>query len=240
VEEMRAAGGSVDLDMDSLSAHHDYGSLPLNESDLDPDPFAQFAVWLADAEAAGLSEPNAMVLATVDADGSPGSRTVLLRGVHEGGLEFFTNYDSRKGQALSVHPVASAVFPWYSVQRQVIVSGAVTRVDPAESDAYFGGRPHASQLAAVASRQSREIDSREQLERRMIELAAAYPEGTAVPRPEQWGGYRLTPSRIEFWKGRRSRLHDRFVYARTAVDADASDATGGSAAPQWSITRLQP
>jgi pyridoxamine 5'-phosphate oxidase len=238
--------------MDSLSAHRDFGSLALNESDLNPDPFEQFAVWLAEAEAADLSEPNAMVLATVDADGSPSSRTVLLRGVHEAGFEFYTNYDSHKGQALSVHPVASAVFPWYSMQRQVIISGAVTRVGRAESDAYFDGRPYSSQIAAVASRQSQPIDSREELEQRVTELSAEYPEGTVVPRPERWGGYRLTPTRIEFWKGRRSRLHDRFVYssgessadADTAASADTAAAAGGpssgGAAPRWRITRLQP
>ncbi|MEF2978209.1 pyridoxamine 5'-phosphate oxidase [Subtercola sp. YIM 133946] len=213
--------------MDSLSAHRDFGSAALNESDVERDPFVQFGRWLSDAEGAGLSEPNAMVLSTVDADGVPSSRTVLLRGVRAGGFEFFTNYDSRKGEALRVHPVASVVFPWYTLQRQVIVTGDVARVTEAESDTYFAGRPHKSQIAALASHQSQPISSRAELESRVLELSARYPDGTAVPRPENWGGFRLRPTRFEFWKGRRSRLHDRLVY----TPAESSG---------WRLVRLQP
>ncbi|CAN5368218.1 pyridoxamine 5'-phosphate oxidase [soil metagenome] len=212
--------------MDSLSTHTDYGSIPLDLADLDPDPIRQFSHWLRDAESEGFTEPNAMVLGTIDADGMPSSRTVLLRGVTNLGFEFFTNYDSRKGQALAAHPVATAVFPWYAQQRQIIVTGTVERLDTQASDEYFVARPRASQIATVASHQSQPASSREQLERRIDELNGEYPEGTTVPRPEHWGGFRLIPQRIEFWKGRRSRLHDRFVYTQ----ADGA----------WQITRLQP
>ncbi|WP_188677299.1 pyridoxamine 5'-phosphate oxidase [Subtercola lobariae] len=215
--------------MNSLITHRDYGSEPLNEADLAADPFEQFASWLADAESAELTEPNAMVLSTVDGDGVPSSRTVLLRGVHEGGFEFYTNYDSRKGRALAEHPVASALFPWYLLQRQVIITGTVERVSSTASDTYFASRPYKSQIAAIASEQSRPIDSRGELESRMAEVAATFPENESVPRPDGWGGFRLVPSRVEFWKGRRSRLHDRLVYSR--------EASGDSA---WQVTRLQP
>ncbi|GAA0996157.1 pyridoxamine 5'-phosphate oxidase [Subtercola frigoramans] len=212
--------------MDSLSTHTDYGTVPLSAGDLDPDPIAQFARWLGEADAGGFAEPNAMVLGTIDDDGMPSSRTVLLRRVRAEGLEFFTNYDSRKGRALAGHPVATAVFPWYGQQRQVIVTGSVTRLDAESSDAYFASRPRDSQIASAASRQSQPIESRELLEQRIEELALAYPEGTAVPRPANWGGFLLSPIRIEFWKGRSSRVHDRFVYDRHAEG--------------WGITRLQP
>ncbi|UFS60058.1 pyridoxamine 5'-phosphate oxidase [Subtercola endophyticus] len=223
---------------DSLHTHRDFGETPLDESDLDADPFVQFQVWLGEAEGAGLSEPNAMVLSTVDAEGTPSSRTVLLRGVRAGGFEFFTNYDSRKGRALGEHPVASALFPWYLLQRQVIIEGSVERVSAAESDAYFAGRPYKSQIAAIASAQSQPLGARADLERRVAELGAAHPEGGPVPRPEHWGGYRLIPSRIEFWKGRRSRLHDRLVYTPAPDTLDGPSSTPD--ARSWQVTRLQP
>ena len=212
--------------MSSLERHTDYGSTGLSESEVLPDPMAQFAAWLAAAEEAQIFEPNAMVLSTVDADGSPSSRTVLLKGLDGGAFEFVTNYRSHKGRALSAHPAVSLLFPWYSLTRQVIVRGVAHRADPAISDAYFATRPHGSRLAALASEQSEPVASREVLEERMRELESRYPEGSIVPRPDHWGGFRVVPSSIEFWQGRTSRLHDRLVF--TAV-------RGG-----WTLERLQP
>ncbi|RFA20268.1 pyridoxamine 5'-phosphate oxidase [Subtercola boreus] len=219
--------------MDSLAAHNDYGDAALDEGSLDADPFAQFRRWLAEAESAGLEEPNAMVVGTVDPDGVPSSRTVLLRGVDDRGFAFYSNYGSRKGLALATNPSASLLFPWYPVHRQVIVQGAVTRLSAEESDAYFASRPRGSRLAAIASDQSQPIASRAELERRVEQLTAELTaeDGTerAAERPAHWGGYVVDPHRIEFWKGRTSRLHDRLVYTRTA------DTVTG-----WTVTRLQP
>ena len=212
--------------MSSLERHTDYGSTGLSESEVLRDPMAQFAAWLAAAEEAQIFEPNAMVVSTVDADGTPSSRTVLLKGLDGEAFEFVTNYRSHKGQALSAHPAVSLLFPWYSLTRQVIVRGVAHRADPAISDAYFATRPHGSRLAALASEQSEPIASREVLEERIRELESRYPEGSIVPRPDHWGGFRVVPSSIEFWQGRTSRLHDRLVF--TAV--------GGG----WALERLQP
>lgn len=212
--------------MSFLSRHTDYGSNALAESDVQADPMAQFAVWLAEAEGAGIFEPNAMVLSTVDPDGTPSSRTVLLKGLDAHAFEFVSNYHSQKGRALAVNPAVSLLFPWYELTRQVIVRGRAERTDAATSDAYFAARPHGSRLAALASEQSQPVASREVLERRMRELGERYPEGSPVPRPEHWGGFRVIPSRIEFWNGRTSRLHDRLVF--TASDDG------------WALQRLQP
>ncbi len=194
---------------------------------MDPDPLTQFRGWLAHAEQAGVTEPNAMVLATIDPDGAPSARTVLLRGIHPDGFEFFTDYGSRKGRALLSNPGASLVFPWYSLHRQVLVYGTATPTKTEVSDAYFAGRPHGSQIAAIASEQSRVIADREALEQRVRELEQRYPEGTEVPRPDDWGGFRVMPRQVEFWQGRTSRLHDRIRYTAT---------TDGT----WVIDRLQP
>ncbi len=212
--------------MSSLERHTDYGSTGLSESDVLRDPMAEFAVWLAAAEEAQIFEPNAMVLSTVDADGTPSSRTVLLKGLDGTAFEFVTNYRSHKGRALSAHGEVSLLFPWYALTRQVIVRGVAQRTDAATSDAYFASRPHGSRLAALASEQSEPVASRQVLEDRMRELETRFPEGSPVPRPEHWGGFRVVPSSIEFWQGRTSRLHDRLLF--TAVD-------GG-----WSLERLQP
>jgi pyridoxamine 5'-phosphate oxidase len=212
--------------MSSLSRHTDYGSNEFTESEVAADPLAQFAVWLAEAEEAQIYEPNAMVVSTVDPDGTPSSRTVLLKGLDAHAFEFVSNYNSHKGRALAVNPAVSLLFPWYELTRQVIVRGVARRTDAATSDAYFAARPHGSRLAALASEQSQPVVSRGVLERRMRELEERYPEGSPVPRPEYWGGFRVVPSRIEFWNGRTSRLHDRLVFT----------ASGDG----WTLQRLQP
>jgi pyridoxamine 5'-phosphate oxidase len=184
----------------------------LNEHDLAHDWLTQFRLWLADAEAAELAEPTAMVLATASPEGTPGARTVLLKSVDERGFAFFTNYGSRKGRELDSNPRAALVFPWHELGRQVIVDGAVERLTGEESDDYFRSRPYGSRLAAVASRQSSVIESREELERRFAELAELHPEEHPLPRPEWWGGFRLVPSAVEFWQHGANRLHDRLRF----------------------------
>ena len=211
---------------DPLSRHTDYGQQPLLESEVLADPIAQARLWLQQADESQVYEPNAMVLSTIDPDGLPSSRTVLLRALDENGLEFFTNYGSEKGRALLAHPEVSVVFPWYLIHRQIIVRGIAQPTDPAVSDAYFASRPKGSQIAAVASEQSQPIASRDLLEQRVRQLEELYGEGD-VPRPETWGGFRIRPSRIEFWQGRSSRMHDRLRFTRTE--------TG-----EWQRERLQP
>jgi pyridoxamine 5'-phosphate oxidase len=184
----------------------------------------QFAAWLADAVAAGTPEPNAMVLATADADGRPSARSVLLKGYDEAGFTFFTNYTSRKGTELTANPYASLVFPWYALHRQVIVCGRVERVDRAETEEYFAVRPRGAQLAAWASHQSSVLGSREELELAWDRAAERFPG--EVPAPGHWGGYRVLPDTVEFWQGRRSRMHDRLRFHR---------ADGG-----WAVERLAP
>ncbi len=210
---------------DALHRHTDYGQTPLFEADVLPDPLAQFAVWLEQADESNVYEPNAMVLSTVEPDGTPSSRTVLLRAVDDSGFEFFTSYTSQKGRALMADPHVAIVFPWYLIHRQVIVRGVAEPVDPAISDAYFASRPKGSQIAAVASDQSQPIANREILEARVAELEKQYADGD-VPRPETWGGFRVTPSSFEFWQGRSSRMHDRLRFIRSASG--------------WSMERLQP
>lgn len=214
---------------DPLHRHTDYGQTPLREEEVLADPFAQFTLWLAQADESQVYEPNAMVLSTVETDGSPSSRTVLLRTIDERGLEFFTSYTSQKGRALMADPHVAIVFPWYLIHRQVIVRGIAEPVDSAISDEYFASRPKGSQIAAVASHQSEPIASRDILEARVTELEKRYATGD-VPRPETWGGFRVTPSSFEFWQGRSSRLHDRLRFTRAT----------GSAGGSWSIERLQP
>lgn len=212
---------------EALSRHTDYGAERLDEADLAADPFTQFEAWLAEAADRGVYEPNATVLGTLDAAGTLQSRTVLLRAVDGRGFVFYTDRESRKGEALRAHPGATLLFPWYSLHRQVLVTGEAEFVDDGDSDAYWQSRPRGSRIAGTASRQSRPLAARAELEERVRELGARYPEGTDVPRPPRWGGYRVVPTRIEFWQGRTSRLHDRLVFTRT-------DAGG------WSLGRLQP
>jgi pyridoxamine 5'-phosphate oxidase len=197
--------------MNAPSGFHD--DVPLRREDLLDDPIEQFRRWLGDAEAAGIPLPNAMAVATADAEGRPSVRHVLLRGVDERGFTFFTNYDSRKGRQLAENPHTGIVFLWKLLDRQVNATGTAERVDPAESDAYFATRPREARLGAWASAQSSVLESREDLERRVAEADERFA-GIEVPRPPNWGGFLVRPDTVEFWQGRRSRLHDRFRYAR--------------------------
>lgn len=202
-----------------------YETAGLDRKDLNDDPIAQWTRWYDEAAAAGVAEPNAMTIATVDPDGAPDARVVLARGADERGFVFYSNTLSVKGQQLDHRPVASAVFAWLDLHRQVRVRGVVTRVSDAESDAYFASRPRGSQIGAWASPQSQPIADRSALER-LVEAQTRAFEGGDVPRPEYWGGWVLHPVTMEFWQGRPSRLHDRFRYER---DDD-----------RWTITRLAP
>jgi len=189
----------------------DYGLAGLLEKDLAKDPFRQFATWFKEAEAAKLYEPNAMVLGTVGGDGQPSVRTVLLKGVDKRGFVFYTHYGSRKSEELTANPRAGLVFPWITLERQVIVEGTVSQVSREAAKDYFHSRPRKSQLAAWASPQSTVIAGRAVLEESFRVTEKKYGD-EEVPLPPQWGGWRLAPTSVEFWQGRRSRLHDRLRY----------------------------
>jgi pyridoxamine 5'-phosphate oxidase len=206
----------------------DYRTRGLREDDLAPTWVEQFDLWFADAVAAELPEPNAVVVATADADGAPDARTVLMKGYDAAGIVFVTSYASAKGAQLAVNPRAALVFPWHAVQRQVRVQGSVERIGDAASDALWDPRPRGAQLAAVASVQSTEVDSRAELEQRVRLLDEETGAGP-VPRPPVWGGYRVVPRRVEFWQGGADRLHDRLVFVR-------DDEEGGG----WVVRRLAP
>jgi pyridoxamine 5'-phosphate oxidase len=188
---------------------HDGG---ITEADLGPDPIERFHAWFHDAREAGIVFPEAVALATADAEGRPAVRHVLVKGVDERGFTFFTNRESRKGRHLAENPNAALAFLWRELDRQVCVTGTVAPIDDAESDAYFATRPREARLGAWASRQSRPVASREELEAGFGAAADRFPED--VPRPPNWGGYRVAPETVEFWKGRAHRLHDRFRYTR--------------------------
>ena len=198
----------------------------LDEAMLPPEPMELFDIWMGDVIRAGLPEPTAMVLATVSADQRPRGRMVLLKSSGADGFTFYTNRTSRKARDLADVPEACLVFPWYALHRQVIVEGPVEPLSTDDSAPYFHSRPRGSQLGAWASRQSTVLSSRAELEDRYAELDRRWPEGTEVPVPDFWGGYRLRPERIEFWQGRPSRLHDRFRYSRRA--------------DSWTAVRLAP
>ena len=191
------------------------------------EPFRLFAAWLADATTAEPRDPTAMTLATVDQDGMPNARMVLLKGADERGFVFYTNVDSQKGRELDVHPKAALVFHWKSLNRQIRLRGTVERVTPAEADEYFATRPKQAQIGAWASKQSAPLESRLAFEKAVALYAAKYALGT-VPRPPQWSGFRIVPTTIEFWHDRPFRLHDRIVFKRDTPTAP------------WSKTRLYP
>ena len=203
----------------------DYSLSGLAEKDLARDPYRQFEKWFGEAQAAKVIEPNAMILATAANDGRPSVRTVLLKEVDGRGFVFYSNHESRKGRELDANPHAALVFPWLALERQVIVEGDVTRVAREESEAYFHSRPRASQLGAWVAQQSAIIAGRSVLDESMKALEKKYA-GQEVPLPPFWGGWRLAPATVEFWQGRRSRLHDRLRYRRVRDG--------------WTVERLAP
>lgn len=203
---------------------HDYGKFKLDESSISDNPFVQFKIWFDEALEGKFADPNAMVLSTVNAEGKPSSRVLLLKGYNEKGFVFYTNYGSRKGNDLEVNPNASILFFWDKFERQIRIEGIVSKITPEESNEYFQSRPYTSRLGAIASKQSQPLPSRFTLIRDVAKLMAKYPVN--VPLPETWGGYRLVPDYFEFWQGRESRLHDRFRFKKVIG--------------KWNIERLYP
>ena len=212
--------------MADTHARKDYDRGELRESDLDPDPIRQFGAWFEAAVRSEVPEPEAMTLATATTAGLPSARIVLLRGYDDRGFTFFTNYEGRKGRELQANPHAALVFYWHDLECQVRVEGLASRVSTEESDAYFATRPLGSRRAAWASPQSEVVGRREDLEGRFARVETEFG-AAGPPRPEHWGGFRVAPVVVEFWQGRRSRLHDRFRYSR---------GVGGG----WEIARLAP
>jgi pyridoxamine 5'-phosphate oxidase len=214
---------------DLVSRRVQYQTAGLDVADLDPHPLVQWQRWYDDASAAGVAEPNAMTVATIDDDGIPDARVLLARGVDERSIFFFTNYDSVKSRQLVAAPRAAAVFAWLDLHRQVRLRGPVERLGEADNDAYFASRPRDSQIGAWASPQSEVIGDRAELERRTAAMDQRFAGVDPVPRPPNWGGWCLVVETAEFWQGRPSRLHDRLRYRR------ADDGAGG-----WLIERLAP
>lgn len=211
--------------MDLTALREEYRKASLSREDLADDPFEQFRGWMEQAQRAEVAEPNAMTLATVDATGQPFTRTVLLKKFDARGLVFFTNFESRKAFQMADNPRVSLLFNWLPLERQVSVNGTAEKISSAESLAYFVTRPLGSRLGAWVSAQSKVIKSRSMLEAKWEEMKRKFGDGE-VPLPSFWGGYRVTPASFEFWQGRQSRLHDRFLYQKTG---DA-----------WTVERLQP
>ncbi|OOQ59664.1 pyridoxamine 5'-phosphate oxidase [Mucilaginibacter pedocola] len=213
-------------EQDIQNLRQDYSAASLNEDDVHENPMRQFDKWFNEAINAKVYEPNAMTLATATTDGRPSARIVLLKGFSDDGFKFYTNYLSRKGKEIAKNPMGALIFFWGDMERQVRIEGTIEKLDKSYSEKYFHSRPKASQLGAIASPQSQEIEGRELLEKRMAELEAEYADKD-VPKPSSWGGYILKPRLIEFWQGRRSRLHDRIVYKKTDNK-------------NWKIVRLAP
>ncbi|MEZ4904436.1 MAG: pyridoxamine 5'-phosphate oxidase [Spirosomataceae bacterium] len=203
----------------------DYTLNGLDEQAILPCPIEQFDKWFEEALLAEVIEPNAMVISTINKEGYPQGRIVLLKDVDKNGFTFYTNYESQKGTELSIHPFAALTFWWAELERQVRIVGKVEKVSEAESDAYFAIRPRGSQLGAWASAQSKQIENREILTQKIAQLEVRFANQT-IPRPPHWGGYRVVPSQIEFWQGRASRLHDRLRYV---IENN-----------EWKIERLSP
>lgn len=224
--EVKGRASSFFKIMSLADLRKDYSLSGLLEKDLARDPFRQFEQWFQEAEAAKVIEPNAMTLSTAAREGRPSARTVLLKGMDARGFVFYSNYASRKGLELAANPYATLLFPWLALERQVIVEGSLSQVSREESAVYFHSRPRASQLGAWVSQQSSIISGRAPLEAAFKAVEKTYA-GAEVPLPPNWGGYRLAPTSIEFWQGRRSRLHDRLRYRRE---------TNGT----WTIERLAP
>jgi pyridoxamine 5'-phosphate oxidase len=214
------------VDLDAL--RQEYETTPLDVADVAREPIAQIERWLVRWLEVAPNEPTAVVLATADRAGRPAARNVLLRGLDDRGLTFYTSYQSRKGKELAANPHAAALFSWVPLLRQIHVEGAVHRVEPVESDAYWVTRPRESQLAAWASEQSSTLPDRATLEARFADAVVRF-DGMEVPRPERWGGYRLVPDAVELWQGRPNRMHDRLRYQRPPGQPDT-----------WEIVRLSP
>ena len=211
---------------DIASIRKEYTQAELDEKTVSPNPFDQFEKWFQEAINSEIIEPTAMILSTVSESGQPFQRTVLLKTFDEKGFVFYTNYESRKARHMSQNPKVSILFPWYSLERQVAVTGAIEKVSTKDSLKYFLSRPQGSQLGAWVSNQSEVITSRSILETKLAQMKQKFKDGK-IPLPDHWGGYRIIPDSIEFWQGRKSRLHDRIFFQREADNA-------------WNISRLSP
>lgn len=214
------------LHKDIAAIREDYSKFSLDEKEALANPITLFEKWFAEAIAAQVAEPNAMVLGSLSADGFPSSRIVLLKDIKPNGFSFFTNYKSKKALSLANHDKVSLLFFWHELQRQVRIEGIASKLPASDSDEYFASRPKASQIGAIASPQSQVILNRSVLEEQVQLLEAQYADSQVLPRPENWGGYLIEPSYMEFWQGRSSRLHDRLAYKQEAGE--------------WEINRLAP
>jgi pyridoxamine 5'-phosphate oxidase len=212
--------------MDLAQVRREYTKKKLSKKSVNKDPLVQFTKWLNEALQADCMEPTAMTISTVSEDHIPSSRVVLLKGMENGRFVFFTNYNSRKGSQLQKNPNISALFFWPELERQIIIEGSVEKSSESVSDAYFGTRPWKSRIGAIISPQSKAIESRNTIKTAFV-LEAAKHVSDSIPRPDYWGGYEITPARIEFWQGRENRLHDRILFSKTADNL-------------WDISRLAP